>query len=154
MEDTSLDYLTIALPKGKLFGLSSALFAKIGYTAEGLTEKSRKLVIANEEKKSALSLREPPMFQPMWNMVQQILGLLARMCSWNPARMFMSCWILVWTLSFDDGCSRDTKARASDGLCSYEGSNEVSAYCWAFSIAKVCRWNISSWTARLSLARL
>ena len=44
-------YLTIALPKGKLFGLSSDLFAKIGYTADGLSEKSRKLVITNEEKK-------------------------------------------------------------------------------------------------------
>lgn len=44
-------YLTIALPKGKLFGLSSDLFAKIGYTADGLYEKSRKLVITNEEKK-------------------------------------------------------------------------------------------------------
>ena len=46
-----MDYLTIALPKGKLFSLSAELFAKIGYTAEGLSEKSRKLVIVNEEKK-------------------------------------------------------------------------------------------------------
>ncbi|MBR6906288.1 MAG: ATP phosphoribosyltransferase, partial [Selenomonadaceae bacterium] len=38
-------------PKGKLFKLSSELFGKIGFTAEGLTEKSRKLVITNEEKK-------------------------------------------------------------------------------------------------------
>ena len=45
------DYLTIALPKGKLFGLSADLLAKVGITAEGLSEKSRKLVIANEEKK-------------------------------------------------------------------------------------------------------
>ena len=41
------EYLTIALPKGKLFGLSANLFEKIGYTAEGLSDKSRKLVIAN-----------------------------------------------------------------------------------------------------------
>jgi ATP phosphoribosyltransferase len=46
-----MEYLTIALPKGKLFQLSSDLLAKIGYTAEGLSEKSRKLVITNEEKK-------------------------------------------------------------------------------------------------------
>ena len=47
----SKDYLTIALPKGKLFSLSTELLAKIGYTAEGLSDKSRKLVITNEEKK-------------------------------------------------------------------------------------------------------
>ena len=43
------DYVTVALPKGKLFGLSTELFKKIGWTAEGLNEKSRKLVITNEE---------------------------------------------------------------------------------------------------------
>ncbi len=44
-------YITIALPKGKLFGLSTELLKKIGWTAENLTEKSRKLVITNEEKR-------------------------------------------------------------------------------------------------------
>ena len=43
------DYVTVALPKGKLFGLSAELLKKIGWTAEGLSEKSRKLVITNEE---------------------------------------------------------------------------------------------------------
>ena len=47
----NIDYLTIALPKGKLFSLSAELLAKIGYTAEGLSDKSRKLIITNEEKK-------------------------------------------------------------------------------------------------------
>ena len=51
MTSNNMDYLTIALPKGKLFGLAADLFAKIGYTAEDLHEKSRKLVITNEEKK-------------------------------------------------------------------------------------------------------
>ena len=51
MAEVYEDWLTIALPKGKLFSLSADLFAEIGYTAEGLSEKSRKLVIANEEKK-------------------------------------------------------------------------------------------------------
>ncbi len=51
MDAKDMEYLTIALPKGKLFRLSSNLLAKIGYEAEGLTEKSRKLVITNEEKK-------------------------------------------------------------------------------------------------------
>ena len=45
------EYLTIALPKGKLFSLSAELLEKVGYTAEGLSDKSRKLVITNEEKK-------------------------------------------------------------------------------------------------------
>lgn len=51
MQLADQDYLTVALPKGKLFGLSADLFAKIGYTAEGLSDKSRKLVISNDEKK-------------------------------------------------------------------------------------------------------
>ncbi len=42
------DLITIALPKGKLFGLSTELLGKVGWTADGLHEKSRKLVIANE----------------------------------------------------------------------------------------------------------
>lgn len=45
------EYLTIAMPKGKLFYLAKDLLAKVGYMAEGLEEKSRKLVIVNEEKK-------------------------------------------------------------------------------------------------------
>ena len=43
------NFVTIALPKGKLFGLSAELLKKVGWTAEGLHEKSRKLVITNEE---------------------------------------------------------------------------------------------------------
>lgn len=42
------NFVTVALPKGKLFGLSAELLKKVGWTAEGLHEKSRKLVIANE----------------------------------------------------------------------------------------------------------
>ncbi|MBR3623008.1 MAG: ATP phosphoribosyltransferase [Selenomonadaceae bacterium] len=51
MQDNDLEYLTIALPKGKLFSLSADLLKKVGYDAENLSEKSRKLVITNEEKK-------------------------------------------------------------------------------------------------------
>lgn len=51
MTSNDMDYLTIALPKGKLFDMSADMLAKIGYTAEGLSENSRKLVIANEEQK-------------------------------------------------------------------------------------------------------
>lgn len=42
------EYITIALPKGKLFKRSADLLAKVGYSAEGLAEDSRKLVLANE----------------------------------------------------------------------------------------------------------
>lgn len=51
MTSNDMDYLTIALPKGKLFDLSADMLAKIGYTAEGLSENSRKLVISNEQEK-------------------------------------------------------------------------------------------------------
>ena len=47
MEDKN--FLTIALPKGKLFDLSAQVLGKIGCTAEGLSEKSRKLIITNDE---------------------------------------------------------------------------------------------------------
>ena len=46
-----LQEITIALPKGKLFKPSAELLAKAGWTAAGLSEKSRKLVIANDELK-------------------------------------------------------------------------------------------------------
>lgn len=46
-----MQYLTIALPKGKLFYLAKDLFAKVSYSAENLEEKSRKLVITNDELK-------------------------------------------------------------------------------------------------------
>ena len=55
----TMDYLTIALPKGKLFSLSADLLAKAGYTAEGLSDKSRKLVISNEEKKIRFIVSKP-----------------------------------------------------------------------------------------------
>ena len=51
MEKYAADYLTIALPKGKLFSLSTHLFQKIGITADNLSEKSRKLVISNDAHK-------------------------------------------------------------------------------------------------------
>ena len=54
MTSPDKDMLTIALPKGKLFQPSADMLAKFGYTAEGLAENSRKLVIANEAKKIRL----------------------------------------------------------------------------------------------------
>ena len=43
------DFITIALPKGKLFNLSAEMLGKIGWTADGLNEKSRKLIITNDD---------------------------------------------------------------------------------------------------------
>ena len=51
MIKNDMQYLTIALPKGKLFYLAKDLFAKVGFVADNLEEKSRKLVITNEELK-------------------------------------------------------------------------------------------------------
>lgn len=51
MTSSDMDYLTIALPKGKLFLPAANLLAKLGLTAPDLDEKSRKLLINNEEKK-------------------------------------------------------------------------------------------------------
>lgn len=46
-----MDYITIALPKGKLFARSVDLLSKVGFAAENVVENSRKLVITNEETK-------------------------------------------------------------------------------------------------------
>lgn len=45
------EYITIALPKGKLFKKSVDMLAKVGYGAENVVEDSRKLVISNDETK-------------------------------------------------------------------------------------------------------
>lgn len=46
-----VEYITIALPKGKLFAKSVDLLAKVGFSADNVVEDSRKLVITNEETK-------------------------------------------------------------------------------------------------------
>ena len=49
MTSSDMNYLTVALPKGKLFAKAAELLGRIGYTADDLSEKSRKLVLTNEE---------------------------------------------------------------------------------------------------------
>lgn len=49
--NTNDEYITIAMPKGKLFKKSYALLEKVGFTGENVVEDSRKLVITNEEAK-------------------------------------------------------------------------------------------------------
>ncbi|MDD4084787.1 MAG: ATP phosphoribosyltransferase [Acholeplasmataceae bacterium] len=46
-----MDYITIALPKGKLFARSIELLQSVGYEADNVTEDSRRLVITNEASK-------------------------------------------------------------------------------------------------------
>ena len=59
MTSPDKDMLTIALPKGKLFQPSADRLARFGYTAEGLSENSRKLVIANTAKKIQFIITKP-----------------------------------------------------------------------------------------------
>ena len=59
MTSPDKEMLTIALPKGKLFQPSADMLAKFGYTAEGLAENSRKLVITNEAKKIRFIITKP-----------------------------------------------------------------------------------------------
>ena len=59
MTSPDKDMLTIALPKGKLFQPSADMLARFGYTAEGLSENSRKLVIVNEAKKIQFVITKP-----------------------------------------------------------------------------------------------
>ena len=75
------EYITIALPKGKLFDKSVRLLAKVGYSADNVTEDSRKLVISNEETKVRFIIAKPWTCPPMWNMALPILVSSARMCS-------------------------------------------------------------------------
>lgn len=59
MTSPDKEMLTIALPKGKLFEPSATMLARFGYTADGLSENSRKLVITNEEKKIRFIITKP-----------------------------------------------------------------------------------------------
>jgi ATP phosphoribosyltransferase len=51
MTSVDMNYLTIALPKGKLFKPAADMLAQLGYSADDLSENSRKLVITNEAAK-------------------------------------------------------------------------------------------------------
>lgn len=48
MTSSDMNWLTVALPKGKLFAPAARLLAGLGYAAEGLSEDSRRLVLAND----------------------------------------------------------------------------------------------------------
>jgi len=52
MTSGDMNYLTIALPKGKLFDPAAKMLAALGYTAAGLREDSRRLVLINEAVKT------------------------------------------------------------------------------------------------------
>lgn len=48
MTDGDMSYLTVALPKGKLFARTAALLAQAGYACADLREDSRRLVLTDE----------------------------------------------------------------------------------------------------------
>ena len=77
------EYITIALPKGKLFDKSVRLLAKVGYSAENVTEDSRKLVISNEETKVRFIIAKSVSS--------------ARMYCWSRIKTWWSFWI--WALA-------------------------------------------------------
>lgn len=52
MTSSDMNYLTIALPKGKLFAPAAKMLAAAGYTVDGLSEDSRRLVLVNEASKT------------------------------------------------------------------------------------------------------
>ncbi|HWQ60946.1 MAG TPA: ATP phosphoribosyltransferase [Negativicutes bacterium] len=52
MTSSDMDYMTIALPKGKLFAPAAKMLAAAGYTVDGLSEDSRRLVLVNEASKT------------------------------------------------------------------------------------------------------
>lgn len=51
MTAVDMNYLTVALPKGKLFDKAVRVLAGVGCAAEGLSQDSRKLVISNDDAK-------------------------------------------------------------------------------------------------------
>lgn len=51
MTDGDMSYLTVALPKGKLFDRAAALLAQAGYTCADLREDSRRLVLTDEDRR-------------------------------------------------------------------------------------------------------
>ena len=59
MTSPDKDMLTTALPKGNLLQPAADRLARFGYTAEGLSENSRKLVIANETQKIPFIITKP-----------------------------------------------------------------------------------------------
>lgn len=51
MTSSDMNYLTIALPKGKLFASAAKMLAAAGCSVDSLSEDSRKLVLVNEASK-------------------------------------------------------------------------------------------------------
>lgn len=59
MTDSDMSYLTVALPKGKLFARAAELLAQAGYTASDLCEDSRKLVLTDEPHRMRFIITKP-----------------------------------------------------------------------------------------------
>ncbi|EGO65448.1 ATP phosphoribosyltransferase [Acetonema longum] len=59
MTASDMNYITVALPKGKLFGPAAKMLMELGYAPEDLRENSRKLVITNETGKMHFIITKP-----------------------------------------------------------------------------------------------
>ena len=87
-----MEYLTIALPKGKLFDRSVKVLAKVGCEADNVVEDSRKLVITNEKTKVRFIIVKT--MDLMSNMVQLTSASSERMSSRKKNGTSMNC--LIW----------------------------------------------------------
>ena len=124
-----MQYLTIALPKGKLFYLAKDLFAKVGYSAEKLEEKSRKLVITNEELKIKFIIAKTadvPVYVEHGAADIGIIGKDVLMESDKDVYElldlgFGKCHLMM-------AVPKDKKTRQTDRLCAYARCYEIPAY--------------------------
>lgn len=92
MTSSDMDYLTIALPKGN-FEPSARMLAELGYTAEGLSEKSRKLVISNEEKNYGLLLQKTADLPTYVEYGAADIGIIGKdVFFWKKIKTCMNCW--------------------------------------------------------------
>ena len=117
------EYITIALPKGKLFDKSVRLLAKVGYSAENVTEDSRKLVISNEETKVRFIIAKTVDVPTYVEYGAADIGIIGKDGLLEQDKDVVE---LLWPLPPDDGGAGGQATRQADGLCSPEGSNEVS----------------------------
>lgn len=100
-----MDYITVALPKGKLFQRSVELLAKVGYSADNVTEDSRKLVISNEDSKVRFIITKTVDLPTYVEYGAADIGIIGKDVLWKNARTYMSAGSEIWTLSFDAGSS-------------------------------------------------
>ena len=87
-----MQYLTIALTKGRLAGQTMELFEKAGYFCEELKDKkSRKLIFTNEEQKLRFFLSKGPDVPTYVEYGAADIGI--RTSFWRSSAAATRCWI-------------------------------------------------------------